>query len=64
MYFIPLGWLLDADGVTIASFLGKGVSGELFVLNLCRAIVSESKSFDPFSATELATSSIPSGKQQ
>jgi formate/nitrite transporter len=23
MYFIPLGWLLDADGVTLASFLGN-----------------------------------------
>ncbi|MDH3738014.1 MAG: formate/nitrite transporter family protein [Alphaproteobacteria bacterium] len=23
MYFIPLGWLLDADGVTVASFLGN-----------------------------------------
>ncbi len=23
MYFIPLGWLLDADGVSVASFLGN-----------------------------------------
>jgi formate/nitrite transporter len=23
MYFIPLGWLIDADGVTVASFLGN-----------------------------------------
>jgi formate/nitrite transporter len=39
MYFIPLGWLLDADGVTLASFLGNLipvtlgniVGGSLFV---------------------------------